>query len=132
MNETLHYNMGGITSPITQWHDIIADPTLGDAILDRIVHNAHRIQLKATACADAPGKGKRPEPTMSPPRARRRCYGAMRAGEQRHPPHRSQDACNRQAPTNRACRRARACQDQALKGGHEDAASLDRSCARQL
>jgi DNA replication protein DnaC len=32
--------------PVPQWHDIIADPTLGDAILDRIIHNAHRIQLK--------------------------------------------------------------------------------------
>jgi DNA replication protein DnaC len=27
------------------WHDIIGDPTLGDAILDRLVHNAHRLQL---------------------------------------------------------------------------------------
>jgi DNA replication protein DnaC len=32
--------------PVAQWHDVIADPTLGDAILDRIVHNAHRIELK--------------------------------------------------------------------------------------
>jgi DNA replication protein DnaC len=32
--------------PVSQWHDVIADPTLGDAILDRIVHNAHRIELK--------------------------------------------------------------------------------------
>jgi hypothetical protein len=32
--------------PVAKWHDIIADPTLGDAILDRKVHNAHRIQLK--------------------------------------------------------------------------------------
>jgi DNA replication protein DnaC len=32
--------------PLAQWHDIVADPTLGDAILDRIVHNAHRIELK--------------------------------------------------------------------------------------
>jgi DNA replication protein DnaC len=32
--------------PVAQWHDIIADPTLGDAILDRIIHNAHRIELK--------------------------------------------------------------------------------------
>jgi DNA replication protein DnaC len=31
---------------VSQWHDVIADPTLGDAILDRIVHNAHRIELK--------------------------------------------------------------------------------------
>lgn len=28
------------------WHPVIADPTLADAILDRLVHNAHRITLK--------------------------------------------------------------------------------------
>ena len=33
-------------APIGQWHQIIADPTLADAILDRIIHNAHRIELK--------------------------------------------------------------------------------------
>jgi DNA replication protein DnaC len=32
--------------PVEQWHDLIGDPTLADAILDRIVHNAHRIQLR--------------------------------------------------------------------------------------
>src|SRR5439155_11305878 len=32
--------------PIGRWHDIIGDPTLGDAILDRVVHRAHRIELK--------------------------------------------------------------------------------------
>lgn len=32
--------------PVSQWHDVIADPTLGVAILDRIIHNAHRIELK--------------------------------------------------------------------------------------
>ena len=32
--------------PVSQWHDVIADPTLGDAILDRIIHNANRIELK--------------------------------------------------------------------------------------
>jgi DNA replication protein DnaC len=31
--------------PVELWHDIIGDPTLGDAILDRLVHNAHRLQL---------------------------------------------------------------------------------------
>lgn len=31
--------------PVDMWHDVIGDPTLGDAILDRIVHNAHRLQL---------------------------------------------------------------------------------------
>ena len=27
------------------WHDLIGEPTYADAILDRIVHNAHRIEL---------------------------------------------------------------------------------------
>jgi transposase len=31
--------------PVEHWHEIIGDPTLGDAILDRLVHNAHRLQL---------------------------------------------------------------------------------------
>src|SRR5215467_3168788 len=35
-------------------------------------------------------------------------------------------------PTDQACRRARVSQGQALKGGREDAASLDRPCARRL
>jgi len=32
--------------PIENWHDYIGDPTIADAILDRLIHNAHRIQLK--------------------------------------------------------------------------------------
>lgn len=32
--------------PIEQWHDNIGNPTLADAILDRIIHNAHQIKLK--------------------------------------------------------------------------------------
>ncbi len=32
--------------PTDQWHDHLADPTLADAILDRLVHNAHRVVLK--------------------------------------------------------------------------------------
>jgi DNA replication protein DnaC len=31
--------------PIEHWHDLIGDPTHADAILDRLVHNAHRIDL---------------------------------------------------------------------------------------
>src|SRR6185369_4610296 len=31
--------------PVTSWHDVIGEPTLGDAILDRIVHNAYRLEL---------------------------------------------------------------------------------------
>jgi len=32
--------------PIKKWHDTIGEPTLADAICDRIVHNAHKITLK--------------------------------------------------------------------------------------
>ena len=32
--------------PIKQWHEWIGDPTLADAILDRLVHNAYKIDLK--------------------------------------------------------------------------------------
>jgi DNA replication protein DnaC len=32
--------------PVKHWHDILGDPTLADAILDRLVHNAYKITLK--------------------------------------------------------------------------------------
>ncbi len=32
--------------PVEQWHEVIGSPTLADAILDRLVHNAHRIELR--------------------------------------------------------------------------------------
>ncbi|MEJ2755832.1 MAG: IS21-like element helper ATPase IstB [Gammaproteobacteria bacterium] len=32
--------------PIEQWHSVIGDPTLADAILDRLVHNAYQINLR--------------------------------------------------------------------------------------
>ena len=32
--------------PVDKWHDIIGDPTLADAILDRLIHNAYKINLK--------------------------------------------------------------------------------------
>ena len=32
--------------PVNQWHEIIGDPTVADAILDRLVHNAYRLELK--------------------------------------------------------------------------------------
>ncbi len=32
--------------PIEEWHAVIGDPTLADAILDRLVHNAYKINLR--------------------------------------------------------------------------------------
>ena len=31
--------------PVDRWHDMISIPTLADAILDRVIHNAYRIDL---------------------------------------------------------------------------------------
>jgi DNA replication protein DnaC len=31
--------------PVSRWHEIIGNPTLADAILDRVIHNAYRIEL---------------------------------------------------------------------------------------
>jgi len=42
--------------PVNQWHEVIADPTVADAILDRLVHNAYRIELKGESMR----KGKTP------------------------------------------------------------------------
>lgn len=32
--------------PVSAWHDVIGDPTMADAILDRLIHNAHRLELR--------------------------------------------------------------------------------------
>ena len=32
--------------PVARWHELIGDPTFGDAILDRVIHRAHRVELK--------------------------------------------------------------------------------------
>ncbi len=32
--------------PVAKWHEQIGDPTLADSILDRLVHNAHRLELR--------------------------------------------------------------------------------------
>jgi DNA replication protein DnaC len=31
--------------PVSRWHELMGDPTIGDAILDRVVHRAHRLEL---------------------------------------------------------------------------------------
>jgi DNA replication protein DnaC len=35
--------------PVDQWHAYIDEPTLADAILDRLVHNSHRVNLKGAS-----------------------------------------------------------------------------------
>ena len=49
--------------PLDQWHYIIGDPTLADAILDRLVHNAYKINLKGESMRK--NKSKLTAPTRS-------------------------------------------------------------------
>jgi DNA replication protein DnaC len=42
--------------PVEHWHEIIADPTIADAVLDRLVHNAHRLILKGESLRKAAAK----------------------------------------------------------------------------
>lgn len=39
--------------PVDQWHAYLADPTLADAILDRLVHNSYRLALKGESMRKA-------------------------------------------------------------------------------
>jgi len=42
--------------PIDQWHKAIGDATLADAILDRLIHNSHRLKLKGESMRKIIGK----------------------------------------------------------------------------
>jgi DNA replication protein DnaC len=42
--------------PVEHWHEIIGDPTFADAILDRLVHNSHRLTLKGESLRKATAK----------------------------------------------------------------------------
>jgi DNA replication protein DnaC len=41
--------------PVNQWHELIGDPTVADAILDRLLHNAYRIELKGESIRKTKG-----------------------------------------------------------------------------
>ena len=42
--------------PVARWHEKIGDPTLADGILDRLVHNAHRIEMRGDSMRKSRGK----------------------------------------------------------------------------
>ena len=44
----------------SHWHEIIGDATVADAILDRLTHNAHRIELKGDSLRKLKDKGAMP------------------------------------------------------------------------
>jgi DNA replication protein DnaC len=50
--------------PVKHWHELLADPTIADAVLDRLVHTSHRIELDGPSLRD-PKIGRRTEPASS-------------------------------------------------------------------
>ena len=42
--------------PVSRWHEQIGDPMLADGILDRLVHNAHRIEMRGDSMHKNRGK----------------------------------------------------------------------------
>jgi len=42
--------------PVARWHEQIGDPTVADGILDRLVHNAHRIEMCGDSMRKSRGK----------------------------------------------------------------------------
>jgi DNA replication protein DnaC len=43
--------------PVEKWHAQIGDPTVADSILDRLVHNAYRIELSGESIRKKKGRG---------------------------------------------------------------------------
>lgn len=58
--------------PVEKWHEYLGDPTLADAIMDRLVHNAYKLPLRGESMSederaarvdqDARGAGSRSKP----------------------------------------------------------------------
>ena len=46
--------------PVKQWHEAIGEATLADAICDRLIHTAHRIELKGASLREAKARAKKP------------------------------------------------------------------------
>lgn len=45
--------------PVKSWHEAVGEPTLADAICDRLIHGAHRIDLKGASMRDLQAAAKR-------------------------------------------------------------------------
>ena len=45
--------------PVDHWHELIIDPTIADAVLDRLVHTAHRLTLDGETLRKPPSMSRR-------------------------------------------------------------------------
>ena len=51
--------------PVSKWHEQIGDATVAEGILDRIVHRAHRIELRGDSLRKNPPKSSESKPPSS-------------------------------------------------------------------
>ncbi len=100
--------------PVTSWHDVIGEPTLGDAILDRIVHNAlYRLEL------DGPSMRKLKASEATEPPAPSRGRWQQPKGAKKMKPHSPPPARPRGSTgTSRARRRVSREEHSAARAGH--------------
>jgi len=49
--------------PVTHWHEQIGDPSIADSIMDRLVHNAYRIELDGESIRKL--RGRKPDQEKS-------------------------------------------------------------------
>jgi DNA replication protein DnaC len=58
--------------PLALWHEALGEPTLADAILDRLLHDAHRIELSGESIRKVQLSGKQEDRTNGPSTSRKR------------------------------------------------------------
>src|SRR5262250_1406259 len=63
--------------PVSRWHEQIGDPTLADGILDRLVHNAHRIEMRGESMRKQQGPRKEKNESAGEELWKRRAKNAL-------------------------------------------------------
>jgi hypothetical protein len=71
--------------PTKTWHEGLGDPTIADAICDRLVHNAHVLPLRGSSMRRQKGLKPQPDPK---PAAWSSSRSSLRSGLRSDPPER--------------------------------------------
>jgi DNA replication protein DnaC len=58
-----HSTLSTSLVPVNYWHEVIGNPTLDDAILDRLIHSAYQITLKRKSMQKRLAKSTPPSPS---------------------------------------------------------------------
>ena len=69
--------------PVKGWHDVIGEPTLADAICDRLIHTAYVIELSGPSLRESRAKASRPAPDEVNPEALAAAPGKPPSGRRR-------------------------------------------------